>query len=296
MKIILATDGSECSENAAKFLTRFHFSPQDEITVLHVVSEIPYADDYHAQIKHIFKRVAPKILNVTVNILKPLKARINTLEEEGVPDTTIMKVASDTHADLIVVGARGLKAIKSFFIGSVTRSVAINSPKPVLVTKPFHWEKAEKMKVIFATDGSHSARTTAGLLTSLPFPDNTELLIMNVAWSAASDIPERFIMEIDDKIKEDVAKARTIAVEEAEKIIDQARSYLSNRFARINGISKGGDPSFEILNEAEIVKADLIAVGSRGLKGIKGMLGSVSRRILGHSHCPVLVGRVSEGD
>jgi nucleotide-binding universal stress UspA family protein len=294
MKILLATDGSECSENAAQFLTRFRFSGKDEIVILHVVSDIPYDDDYRAQIRHVIKKVAPKILNASMKTLRPLGTKISSLEEEGPPDTTIIRVATDSAADLIVMGARGLKGIKSLFLGSVTRSVAINSPIPVLVTKPSHWETSERMKVLFATDGSPSAQSTAKLLASLPFPGDTELAIMNVAWSAASEIPERYVMEIDDRIKEDAAKARTIELEESEKIISAAKAPLEGRFSRISAVSKGGDPSLEILNEAETLKPDLVAMGSRGMKGMKGMLGSVSRRILGHSQCPVLIGKAPE--
>jgi len=295
MKIVFATDGSEHSEAAAQFLSRFHFSPHDEIIVLHVVSEIPYDDDYHAQIRHVIKKVAPKILHATQKLLKPLRAQLRSLEEEGIPDTTVIQVAEDSGADLIVMGARGLKSIKSFLLGSVTRSVAINSPKPVLVTKPLVGKTSEKMSVLFATDGSSSSLATAAFLGSLPFPEGTELVLMNVAWSAASDIPERFVMEVDDKIKEHVARARAIEMEASEKIIDQTTPYLGERFTKITGISKGGDPSMEIIDEAVRIHADLIAVGSRGLKGVRGMLGSVSRRVLGHAHCPVLIGKESGG-
>ncbi len=295
MRIILATDGSECSESAARFLTRFGFSSKDDIIVVHVVSYIPYADDYHAQIRHAIKRVAPKILHATAGILKTLKANVTTLEEEGLPDTAIMKVADDHKAGLIVMGARGLKGLKSFFLGSVTRSVAINSKIPVLVTRPLKWREQGKMKVLFATDGSHTADATAGLLTSLPFPENTELVIMNVAWSAALDIPHRFALEIDERIKEDIARARTLELNESRAIIEKVRPFLSGRFADVKELSKGGDPAAEILSEAGRLEADLIAVGSRGLKGIKGMLGSVSRRILGYSLCPVLIGKADQG-
>ncbi|HXX81578.1 MAG TPA: universal stress protein [Thermodesulfovibrionales bacterium] len=295
MKIVFATDGSEHSEAAAQFLSRFNFSPHDEIVVLHVVSEIPYDDDYHAQIRHVIKKVAPKILHAAQKLLKPARAQLSSLEKEGIPDTTIIQVVEDTGADLVVMGARGLKSMKSFLLGSVTRSVAINSPKPVLVTKALKGERTEKMRVLFATDGSSSSLTTAAFLGSLPFPDPTELVLMNVAWSAASDIPERFVMEVDDKIKKHVAMARSIEVEASERIIDQTKPHLGRRFAKIAGISKGGDPSMEIINEAERIDADLIAVGSRGLKGVKGMLGSVSRRVLGHAHCPVLIGKESGG-
>ncbi len=42
---------------------------------------------------------------------------------------------------------------------------------------------------------------------------------------------------------------------------------------------------------AKTFEADIIAVGSKGMRGIKGMLGSVSRYVLGHSGCSVLIGK-----
>jgi len=49
---------------------------------------------------------------------------------------------------------------KSLIIGSVTRSVTLNSTKPVLVIKPQQHEEPGKVKILFATDGSHSANET----------------------------------------------------------------------------------------------------------------------------------------
>jgi len=292
MKILLATDGSEFSESAARFLTRLNFSGSDEIVILHVVSDIPYEDDAHAQIRHVIKKVSPKILNAAGKILSKAQAKITLLEEEGVPDATILRVAADMAASIIVMGARGLRGIKSFLLGSITRSVAITSPIPVLVIKPFHWGATEQIKILFAADGSLSSNSTAALLTALPFPGDTEVTILNVAWSPSFEIPERYALEMDDRFKEDLARARTIEIRESEKIIASAKSWLQGQFAQIATLSRGGDPALEILNYAQATMFDLIAMGSRGIKGIKGMLGSVSRRVLGHAQCPVLIGKI----
>jgi len=77
----------------------------------------------------------------------------------------------------------------------------------------------------------------------------------------------------------------------SERIIEQAREYLRGRFNNINVLSKEGDPSTEILEASEELKTDIIAVGCRGLRGIKGMMGSVSRNILTHSKSSVLIGK-----
>lgn len=295
MRFLLATDGSEYSEGAARFLTRFDLSPSDEILVLHVVTEIPFEDDYRAQVRQFIKRAAPGILRAASDILKPVKAKVVTREKEGYPDTSIMDIAVDIDADLIVMGARGVKRLKAFFVGSSTRSVVINSPKPVLVTKPAARGGEGRMKVLFATDGSDSARATGDLLAALPLADDSEVKVMNVARSAVSDIPEILTMEIDEKMKETVARIRTREVEIAERTLQEAEQGLRKRFSNVSGVMEKGDPSVMIIGEARKWEADIVAVGRRGLRGIKGMMGSVSRRTLDHAECSVLVGQKGSG-
>jgi nucleotide-binding universal stress UspA family protein len=294
MKLLLSTDGSDYSEGAARFLAHLAFTWDDEVTVLHVISWVPFEDDvesHYASLKHIKQDIAPKILDSTVNILKPLPAKVSMESMEGYPDKSIIEVAETSGVDLIVMGARGLKGIKQLIVGSVTRSVAISSPKPVLVIKPPQFAASTKLKILFATDGSDHAKAAGAFLASMPFHRDSEIIILNVVSSAVSDIPERLFLEIGEKIKEDVAKARSIEFEASEKILEPAVKYLKERFPNVNGLTRVGDPSVEILSLAEDSKTDIIVVGCRGLKGVKGMLGSVSRNILMHSKCSLLIGK-----
>ncbi|MFZ6006694.1 MAG: universal stress protein [Nitrospirota bacterium] len=294
MKILLATDGSAYSEGAAMFLSRFNLSQDDEILVLNVISHVPFKDDresYYAKLKQIKQEIAPRILDSTIDILKPLNVKISTALLDGYPDKAIVDAASESGADLVVMGARGLKGIKSLLIGSVTRSVSINSRTPVMVVKPPQWETTGTLKVIYATDGSSSSIDTGRLLTAIPFPKDAEITIVNVIPSAYIDVPERYWMEVDEKIKDEIAKIREAEFGVSDKIIEDARETLRDRFSKIKVSIKFGDPSLEILNEAEQSNADLIAVGSSGMRGVKGMLGSVSRSILGHAECSVLIGK-----
>jgi nucleotide-binding universal stress UspA family protein len=298
MKIILATDGSIYSETAAMFLTRLGWSQIDDIIVFHAVYWIPFrydAEFYFSTLKEIKKEIAPRILDSMLEILKPVHAKISVAIEEGAPERGIVDVAVDSGADLITMGARGIKGIESILIGSVTRSVAINSPKPVLVVKQPGSALSSKIKILFATDGSDYSQVTGESLSSLPFPESTEVTILHVIWSNFLDIPERFVVEINERIKGTVADTRAKEIAESEIIIDKARGYLNKRFKNIHGLTRVGDPSAEILKIAEAERADIIAVGCRGLRGIKGMMGSVSRNILVHSKSSVFIGKTSKG-
>ena len=238
------------------------------------------------------KRTAPHILKSTADILKPVTAKVVKEEVDGYPDVAIMEWAEETGADLIVMGTKGIKGIRAMFIGSVTRSVAINSVKPVLVTRHTQSDISSHMKVLLATDGSDSAIATAGFLASMPLSPDTEIIILHVAWSALSVIPEQFSVDISKQMKDDAAQIETKEHDKAGRIIEKSRVCLGSRFGHIEVIMRSGDPSLEILHSAEEFGADMIAVGCRGLQGIKGMMGSVSRRILGKSPCPVLIGKV----
>jgi nucleotide-binding universal stress UspA family protein len=294
MKILLATDGSQYSELAAKFLTCLDLSFDDEITIFHVVYWIPFLYDkesYFGALKAIKEEVAPKVIDSALNILKDVNAKISTAIIDGSPEQCIVDVAAESNMDLIAMGARGIKGIKSFFIGSVTNSVALSASKPVFITKPPGCNRSGILKILFATDGSDHSIATGKLLSEIPFPEDTEITILNVTWPVFLDLPQTFVPEINEKMIEMADRAQAIEVMNSERIIEQAREYLRGRFNNINVLSKEGDPSTEILETSEELKTDIIAVGCRGLRGIKGMMGSVSRNILTHSKSSVLIGK-----
>lgn len=295
MKVLLATDGSENSEAAARFLTEFNFTPDDRINILHAVNWVPILTEWeylYENFKEIQDEVVPKILNATADIMKPLKAQISTSSKEDYPDKAIVDAAAEMEADLIVMGASGIRGIGAYIIGSVTRLVAIKSHKPVLIVKPAEGKKTGRLKVLFATDGSAYSDAVVKILSSIPFPDGIECTILHVIPTVFKEIPERFAVEVNDRIKNIVAATRESEMKESEKILDKAYKGLSGKFAKIEKRTSFGDPSTVILAEAKASDADIIAVGTSGMRGLKGILGSVARYVLNHSRCSVLIGKV----
>ena len=296
MKILLATDGSEYSKGAANFLKCLKLSVEDKIMIFHAVYWIPFLYDaafYIETFKEIKQGIAPKIVDSIMDILKPVNARISTAIVEGSPVQCIIDAARTSDIDMVAMGARGIKGIESFFTGSVTRAVAIKSPKPVLVTKlPFREQPV--FKVLYATDGSEYSRDAGKFLTSMPFPDNTEITVLNVVPPEFLDIPETFAPEVSERILEIRDQAQSIRLNNSQRIVEQAEENLSKTIRTIRILSEVGDTSTVILRVSEEIKADLIVVGCRGLRGIRGMMGSVSRNILAHSKCSVLIGKTCE--
>jgi nucleotide-binding universal stress UspA family protein len=77
--------------------------------------------------------------------------------------------------------------------------------------------------------------------------------------------------------------------QDAQRRIEALREKVKARGIEASAEVTGEPPSLAIVAAAERPKADLIAMGTRGLSGIKHVLmGSVAERTLRHAPCPVL--------
>lgn len=294
MKILLPTDGSEYADDAADFLHKLELSPRDEITILHVIPEEPFQEQdpyYTRKIREVREAIAATILDHTRTILANVPAAVAALMVKGQPDECIVGAASERDVDLIVMGPRRTKGIHSRIVGSITKSVSIHSPKPMLVIKPFRKKLGDTLRILFATDGSHHARRAGEILSSIPFPATTEVIILNVIPPAFYDIPEQYVTTLDDEIRENIKSVSEKALPLSNEVISNVGQQLRVRFSKIESMVKVGEPSDEILQTAYERDADIIALGSKGMGGFRGVIGSISRYILSVAECSVLIGK-----
>lgn len=294
MKILLPTDGSEYSETAVQFLKRLDLSDNDEITVLHVVSDDIFQDKedyYYSRIRAIKESVAPKILDSALDILKSVPARKSTMLMDGYPAKCIVDAAAASKSDIIFMGPKRVKGIKSRIVGSVTKSVSISSSKPVLVIKPGQGEPSGAMKILFATDGSDYAKKAGEVLSMIPFHNNTSVTVLHVVTPAFHDIPDRFMEKLEESAGEDLKKYRALELKGSGEILGRTSDYLRQKFPNLESLTAMGEPSDEILYAANELKADIIAVGSKGMEGFRGVVESLSRYILSVAECSVLIGK-----
>jgi len=138
-KILLATDGSECSNIAAEHAIRIAEQNDAELIVLTVTEIYPVAE---LPVEELTRKVIKLFREESERALKHVKERIEEKESglkftlksvEGKAADSILKVAEDEDADLIVVGFSGKHALERFIMGSVSERVVRNSKVPVLV-------------------------------------------------------------------------------------------------------------------------------------------------------------------
>ena len=148
-RITLATDGSSASAKALAFvLTKFQPDRSTgkgrrvpiHVSVIHVVASRPLAP---ITIRSMIPWNKPPKLKdagrrlVEQSVRKLIKAGFTAepLCQFGNPAEKIIKAASKQHADLIVMGAKGLAAIDRFLLGSVSTRVVQHSSCSVLVVR-----------------------------------------------------------------------------------------------------------------------------------------------------------------
>jgi nucleotide-binding universal stress UspA family protein len=66
-----------------------------------------------------------------------LEAGFNVQKQarEGDPADTLIQVANDTDADMIVVGARGVSGVRRFVLGSVSSKLSHHTPTSLLIVR-----------------------------------------------------------------------------------------------------------------------------------------------------------------
>jgi nucleotide-binding universal stress UspA family protein len=149
-RITLAIDTSNASAKAVAFvLTKFQPDRSTEkggqapfhVSVLHVIKRQPLAPitvRFTApwiKSEQKVKEAARRLVNQTVEQLIKAGFTAEPVRKVGDPAEEIMNVAAKQHADLIVMGAKGLGTIDRILLGSVSTRVVQYANCPVLVVR-----------------------------------------------------------------------------------------------------------------------------------------------------------------
>jgi nucleotide-binding universal stress UspA family protein len=135
--ILVALDDSELSERVMNTVRNLILSQKAKIILCHVFPpsqseielplDIPNAESVSFSSLH-----AEKLQNYQNNL--PVQSTIELVT--GNPPEEIIRLANIHHADLIVVGSRGLTGIKKIVQGSVSSQVVEDANCSVFVVKP----------------------------------------------------------------------------------------------------------------------------------------------------------------
>ena len=134
MKILLAVDGSVCSDAAADELAKRPWPPESEVKVITAV-EIPVpmgmepwaiSPDYFEDLERTLRHTGQAVLDSALLKLKSITDKTLKISSEiiqGSPAQVIVDEAESWGADLIVLGSRGLGIWNRLVLGSVSNAV-----------------------------------------------------------------------------------------------------------------------------------------------------------------------------
>lgn len=146
MRILLAIDGSPCSNSAVDEVCRRPWPVGSEVRIITVLpplepplGEVP---DYPtvSACDYLFKQQAEEVSRLLDNSAAGVKLRapdlcVSSVLLEGRPKDVILDEAERWSADLIVLGSHGRGIIRRLLLGSVSLAVVLNAPCSVEIVR-----------------------------------------------------------------------------------------------------------------------------------------------------------------
>lgn len=293
MRILIPVDGSTCSRAAVRFIgARSKFmGEKPDVTLLNVQQNIPgtviehfsleaVRSVYEAEGKAIVEKLAPEI--EAYGIEPHMAVRIDDC------GPAVAKIAVDDNIDLITMGSRGLSPVKSFFLGSVSRSVLEHTTTPVLLVREKELPERENLRLLLAVDGSDYGESAAAFIADHPglFGPNPTIDVIFVA----PDYTKMALTEVDS-----VTPAPTLKFFEKENqlawenAVMPVLATLRDAGFDAKAVKRTGDAAEAIAAYAG-ENADLIVMGSHGWGKFKSaVLGSTAAKVGAATELPILI-------
>jgi len=270
MKILVATDGSECSQIAIEALPAMCGNASHGIHVQTVVEPLPTLAGLELQ----ELESARKQVRTTVD---KIKSQLPNCQIEGdvvvgQPSKVILDTAEQSGCDLIVMGTNGRKGLSRLFLGSVSRSVLLSARCGVRVVRaPIAGLADRDYNVLIATNDTFESDFAFDQILSSYWPENTKFLLVTA-------LPDNGRSEQHQLLATSWLKCCLVR-------LNVKLSPRSVSYELLNGEAKAA-----ILAKAEAWPADLIVLGSRS-QGMVGRLlrGSVSEALTSSAPCSVEV-------
>jgi len=289
--VVVAVDGSPAARVAADWAARDAALRRVPLTVVHIIAplelgpwvDFPLPDGFWDERRRCAREIVDDALKVVHDALTDMNREIlvdHRIVEEAVVPTL---VRMSRHAQLIVVGSRGLGGVKALLLGSVSSGVLYRAHCPVAVIHDEDplMDHPAQAPVAVGIDGSPASWRA----TELAFDEASRRGVGLVAvhtWMNRADF--------DVEVPSDA-----FAVQADANLAEQLAGY-GERYPDVvvQRVVAHDNPVHRLLAESE--RCQLVVVGSHGRGGFRGMLlGSVSTQVAQSARMPVIVARPENG-
>ncbi|HTW95810.1 MAG TPA: universal stress protein [Tepidisphaeraceae bacterium] len=318
MKVLVAYDGSECSDVAIDDLGRAGLPGMGEAILLEVMEPVaelmdsPYAGVTttigwcgcsEQAVKELTERETEESQVEVAGAARRLRGVlpdwwIRTEVRTGHPMTAILKKADEWKPDLIVLGSHGRTGLDRMVMGRVSMGVLHHALTSVRICRggrtPNNQPEAQPgkpIRLLVGVDASAHAAAAVRAIATRRWRVGTQVQVVGVvetrlplagtaaAWGGIMEV------EVYAKIREEISRAVAEAARELSAAgLDVRQEVTSGQAGKI------------LVGEAQKWQADCVFVGARGIGSLRRIFaGSVSSAVASHAHCSVEVVR-SETD
>ncbi len=269
--IALATDGSSYSEGAVKeaiFFSRVCGARLIVLNIIGIDSETESAVSSHTTYSSQRSEAVEFIQNIEKQAAEngiPCEIRI---EKSYQPDKTIVELADQYQADLIIMGRHGQKGLLKLKLmgGNLTSKVIGHRFPQVLVVPQDCPVKLDR--ILLATDGSWFGQKALEEACNMSSHETAikDIFVLNVAKN-----------EVDLEQAEELAETVCyVAREKTDKVTCTSLALV-------------GRTSDVIVEKAKELDVGMIIMGGHGKGLSKLLMGHVTEHVIDKAHCPILV-------
>lgn len=208
--------------------------------------------------------------------------RVEVRFSDGSAGSELVRLADELRADVISIGA-DREGIAGGLMGSTVSSVIGRATIPVLIAHdvPDHPPR----RILVAVDETEGARPVLAWAGALADRFDATGTVVTAIEPPGIPVDQTLFSS-----EEEYQKARKNVVDRARERVRSTMEEASIDHARFTAAARYGRPEQEIVSLARDLGADLIILGTRGFThGQALMVGSVSRRVIEASECPVFV-------
>ncbi len=277
-KILVPCDFSKPAINAFRMALDFAVQSKGAIHLLNVI-EMPVLHDstlmptlnFQEEFMKEMRQNAESEFGKLIAKYNKENSRVVSTVQYGSVNTAILDYLTEHAIDMIVMGSHGASGFREFFIGSNAEKIVRRSSVPVLIVK--NYNKGPVKNIVFPN--------------TLDTEDQEELVLrvkalqdffqatLHVVWI---NTPLNFT---SDSI--------TLA-----RLNQFAKRFMLKDFTI--HVFNHNDPEEGILNFAEHIKGDLIAMGTHGRKGMAHVIsGSLAENVVNHTEKLVWTYTLNQG-
>ncbi len=251
MRILMCSDGSAASEQAARFATYLLKAPGNQVTLFGVIENEREA----GAVRH--------SLDLMLARLRPSRSEVTTQIAHGHAAEEVLKAAEAGAYELVIVGARGRRGLTRFLLGSTSSRVVQYAPCPVLVAKK---TSQDIRRILVCTAGGEPGLRDVRFAVAIAAATEAETTVLHVmsqiALSEDSDL-----YDLEASAEDLIARGTREGIH-----LKAALDLMTDAGVRGAPKVRHGLVLDEIVAEAQEGGHDVVVVGAHFARGVNRLL------------------------